>query len=130
MPVVEAVPAPAASNALSPLPVSPLPLSSSAPAGPRLSPELIAVLIARGEALLASGDVTAARLMYSRAADSDSAEGAIAMGMTFDPKVLSQIGVLGPQADPQHAISWYQRAAALGSSEARRLLIQLRGGGD
>jgi TPR repeat protein len=95
-----------------------------------MPPDLIAMLIARGNALLASGDVTAARLMYSRAADSDSAEGAVAMGMTFDPKMLSQIGVLGPHADPQHAISWYQRAAALGSGEARRLLTRLQGGGD
>jgi hypothetical protein len=94
-------------------------------AGPRVSPELVAMLIARGDALLGTGDITAARLMYGRAASSDSAEGAIAMGMTFDPRVLSQAGIVGWQADPGRAVSWYRRAAALGSENGRRRLQQL-----
>ncbi len=95
----------------------------------QISPEVVAVLIARGDALLSTGDVTAARLMYGRAAGSASAEGAVAMGMTFDPKVLSQYGVQGLQADPRQAAAGYQRAADLGSAEGLRLLRQLQDGG-
>jgi TPR repeat protein len=87
------------------------------------------MLIERGDALLANGDVNAARLMYRRAAGSGSAEGAVAMGMTFDPKILSQVGVLGPQGDLQRAVSWYRRAADLGSADGRRLLQQFQGTG-
>jgi TPR repeat protein len=84
------------------------------------------VLIARGDALLATGDVTAARLMYRRAADAQSVAGTVAMGMTFDPGLLAQIRVQGLAADPQLAAMWYQRAAGLGSPEAVRLLRELR----
>ena len=91
-----------------------------------MAPGIVAILISRGDALLATGDVTAARLMYRRAADTQSIAGALAMGMTFDPKVLAQIGVQGLSADTQLAALWYQRAATLGSSDAVRLLRQLR----
>jgi TPR repeat protein len=92
-----------------------------------MSPVVVAVLISRGDALLSTGDVTAARLMYGRAADAQSVAGALAMGMTFEPKMLAQIGVQGMPADTQRAEIWYQRAAALGSSDAVRLLQLLRG---
>ncbi len=94
-------------------------------APPPMSSGLIAVLIARGDGLLASGDVTAARLMYRRAADAHSVAGTVAMGMTFDPTLLAQIRVQGLAADTQLAAMWYQRAVALGSSDAVRLLRQL-----
>ncbi len=92
-----------------------------------MSPGVIAVLIVRGDALLSAGDITAARLMYRRAADAQSVAGVVAMGMTYDPKVLAQIGVRGLPADTQTAEMWYQRAAVLGSSAAVRLLRQLHG---
>jgi TPR repeat protein len=87
---------------------------------------VVAVLISRGDALLSTGDITAARLMYRRAADARSVTGVVAMGMTFDPKVLAQIGVRGLLADTSQAKMWYLRAAALGSPEAVRLLRQLQ----
>ena len=95
---------------------------------PAMAPEVVAALITRGDELLSIGDVTAARLMYSRAAESASADGATAMAMTFDPNILPQLGVQGLQADPGQATIWYRRAANLGSSEARQLLKQLRDG--
>jgi hypothetical protein len=95
---------------------------------PAMAPEVVAALITRGDELLSIGDVTAARLMYSRAAESASADGATGMAMTFDPNILPQLGVQGLQADPGQATIWYQRAANLGSSEARQLLKQLRDG--
>jgi TPR repeat protein len=111
----------AATNAV---PRPPTPSAASTP--PAMAPEVVAVLITRGDELLSTGDVTAARLMYSRAAAAASADGAAAMGMTFDPTILPRFGVQGLQADRQQATIWYQRAADLGSAEARQLLKQLR----
>ena len=77
--------------------------------------------------MLATGDVSAARLMYQRAAGSNSAQGALAMGRTYDPRFLTQIGARGIAADPKQAVTWYLRAADLGSPEAPKLLEDLRG---
>jgi TPR repeat protein len=90
-----------------------------------LSPSVVAVLLARGNELLATGDVVAARLMYERAARSYSGPAAIAMGMTYDPRFLAQIGAQGIAPDPQRAAIWYRHAADLGSAEAAQLLAQL-----
>jgi hypothetical protein len=106
------------------VPRPPTPSAASTP--PAMAPEVVAVLITRGDELLSTGDVTAARLMYGRAAAAASADGAAAMGMTFDPTILPRFGVRGLEADRQQATIWYQRAADLGSSEARQLLKQLR----
>jgi hypothetical protein len=93
-----------------------------------ISPEIVAVLLARGDALLATGDIVAARLMYERVAESNSATAAVALGMTYDPRFLAQIGVRGIAADPQRATIWYRRASALGSIVATRLLTRLEAG--
>ena len=73
----------------------------------------------------ASGDVGAARLLYERAAASNSGAAAVAMGMTYDPRFLAQIGAQGIAPNPQTAIVWYWRASDLGSAEGARLLTQL-----
>jgi TPR repeat protein len=109
------------------VPARVLPVAPASVTAPSMSPVVVAVLISRGDALLSTGDITAARLMYGRAADAQSVAGALAMGMTFEPKMLAQIGVQGLPADTQRAEIWYQRAAALGSSDAVRLLRRLRG---
>jgi hypothetical protein len=90
--------------------------------------ELVAVLLARGDALLATGDVVAARLMYERVAGSDSGPAALAMGMTYDPRFLANIGAQGIVADPEKALIWYRRAATLGSDVAVQMLRQLGDG--
>jgi hypothetical protein len=84
-----------------------------------LSPSVVAVLLARGNALLATGDVAAARLMYERVARSDSGPAATAMGITCDPRFLAQIGAQGIAPDPQRTAIWYRRAADLGGAEGR-----------
>jgi TPR repeat protein len=86
---------------------------------------VVAVLITRGDQLLVTGDFTAARLMYQRAAMSKSAQGAIALGMTYDPRFLAQIGARGIAAEPHQAIAWYKRASDLGSPDGARLEAQL-----
>ena len=90
-----------------------------------LSPGVVAALLTRGNALLASGDVGAARLLYERAAGSNSGAAAAAMGKTYDPRFLAQIGAQGIAPNPQTAIAWYRRASDLGNAEAARLLTQL-----
>jgi TPR repeat protein len=105
-------------------------------------------LIARGDQLLALGDVASARLFYRMAATKGSARGATAMGSTYDPVYMEQTGVVGPRPSPAEAIKWYrqaidmghrgaevqlrelknrlERAAALGDGEAQRILEGVR----
>ena len=86
---------------------------------------LVQVLLTRGDALLATGDVVAARLMYERAAAGGSSRAAIAAGMTHDPGFLVQLGVRGILPDPHAAAGWYRRAADLGDVAAAGLLARL-----
>lgn len=85
----------------------------------------MAILLARGNELLATGDIAAARLMYERAAGSGSGQAAIYLGMTYDPRFLVRIGAQGIAPDPQRASFWYRRASDLGSAEGAQLLSQL-----
>lgn len=85
-------------------------------------------MLQRGRTLLATGDVSGARLMFERAARSGNAAAALAMGRTFDPAFLGQLRVrMAP--DPAVALEWYRRAAALGSAEAETSITQLQGRG-
>jgi hypothetical protein len=93
----------------------------------RLGSEEIDVLIKRGKDLLADGDVAAARLLFRRAAEAGSAEGAFTLGTTFDPVALKRLGAIGAAPDLAQARQWYRRAAELGSSAAKQ---QLAGLGD
>jgi hypothetical protein len=91
----------------------------------QLDSEEIAILVKRGNDLLADGDIAAARLLLRRAAEAGSAEGALALGTTFDPVALQRIGAIGAVADLAKARRWYQRAAELGSSTASQQLAGL-----
>jgi hypothetical protein len=84
-------------------------------------------LIDRGRQYLDAGDVAAARLLFSRAANAGDVTTAIAMGTTYDPTVLGSRGVRGLSGDPQKARGWYEKAAELGSAEGARLLKALDG---
>lgn len=79
-------------------------------------------MVRRGNALFQHGDVSAARLLYDRAAAAGSAHAATAMGKTFDPTVLAGIGVVGLSPDPALAAFWYRRGLSLGDEEARTRL--------
>ncbi|MGE0419936.1 MAG: hypothetical protein AB7O80_24285, partial [Acetobacteraceae bacterium] len=108
--------APAAARAELPEPVATPPTAS-----PASDP-----LLTRGHTYLASGDVVSARLMYEHAARSGSAAAAMAAGMTYDARFLTELGIRGMVADPQAAATWYKRAAELGDDRAAPLLAGLR----
>jgi hypothetical protein len=82
-------------------------------------------LLERGEAALQTGDLAAARLLLGRAAEAGDINAALAIGATYDPRILAQRRIIGANPDPAKARSWYQRAADAGSPEARRRLQDL-----
>jgi TPR repeat protein len=82
----------------------------------RLDPAVVALLVARGNEMLARGDISAARLLYARAASAGNAAAATAMGRSFDAAVLEGLGVRGIRPDPEQAAHWYGRARELGTA--------------
>jgi TPR repeat protein len=82
-------------------------------------------LTARGLELLRHGDFAAARLVLGRAARAGNARAALELGMTFDPKFLRQLGVMGVRPEIEQARHWYEEASRLGSREAQQHLDQL-----
>jgi TPR repeat protein len=83
-------------------------------------------LLARGDDLLATGDVAAARLFYQRAAELGSAAAATAVGQTYDPGVLELLRVRGARGDVQLAAEWYRKAVAAGDRQAEIRLNRLQ----
>jgi len=86
--------------------------------------------VKRGQEYLSTGDIVSARLVLRRAANAGNAQAALALGATFDPNVLVELGVLGFAPDPAQARIWYQRAAELGSREATRQMERLAKAGN
>jgi hypothetical protein len=76
-------------------------------------PATAAFYAARGDAMLASKDISAARKFYEYAADAGSARAAVALARSYDPAFTTQ---LGPRADGELAASWYRRAEQLSQS--------------
>jgi len=132
-PVIEAAPRaepiavePVKMAALSPTPaeVAPTPAPPSVPSIRTLDREEVALLVKRSEDLIVQGDIAAARLMLTRAAEASDARAALALGSTYDAGVLRKLGVLGVAADSIKAREWYAKAAEFGSPEATRRLEQ------
>jgi TPR repeat protein len=88
----------------------------------RLDPEDIKRLIKQGEQFAAAGDLVTARLVFQRAAEAGDATAALAMGASYDPIVLADLGFRGISADVGKARSWYEKAKEFGSLEASRRL--------
>ncbi len=107
-------PAVAAAEPTSAAPVS-APPSSTAPAAEPDHNE-IAALLARGRATLSSGDVAGARVFLRRAAEHNDPQAAFALGETYDPVVLRNLGVVKFNGDAALAREWYRRAADWSSS--------------
>ena len=99
-------------------------------ASPAISSDILALLLSRGDALLALGDVSSARLLYQRAAGGGEGRAATGVGKTYDPLFLSAIGAHGIKADPGNAATWYRRAIALGDGSAAERLRLLSQGSD
>jgi hypothetical protein len=119
-------------------PVLPPPAPAAAPALPlaataapkayevrQLDPEEIAALLKRGDQLIASGDLAAARLVLRRAAEAEDARAALALAGTYDPIVLERRAVHGFAPNIALARTWYERAEQFGSADASRRLEML-----
>ena len=131
-PPVVVAPPPVAVAAVVPTPVpAPAPTLAAVAPPPQaevvrsLDPREVAVLIKRGQDLLASGDVQSARLLLMRGAEARDARAALLVGTTYDPALLRQIGADGPMADVAQARVWYQRAKEWGEPDAQRKLDAL-----
>ena len=119
---------PAAAAAAAPV-VAMAPPAAPAPAAPavrRIDSEELANLMTRAKALLASGDISPARLLLERAAQAQEASAALMLAQTYDPTVLGTQDIRNITPDPAMARTWYQRAAQLGSADAQRRLSQLQ----
>jgi hypothetical protein len=112
-----AVPVPAlAASPPAPAP-APEPLrQASAPSLPR---DEIEGYLAKGARMLKAGDIAAARLFFSRAAEAGEVRGALAMARSFDAETLRTLPVYGLQPNPQEAARWYAKAKDLGPTAAR-----------
>lgn len=100
--------------------------AEAAPPARRIDPDELAALLKRAKGLLAIGDITAARLLLERAADAQEADAALMLAGTYDPQILGARDMRSITPDPATARLWYQKAAQLGSSDARRRLSQIQ----
>lgn len=105
-------------------PVMPTPVLT-APAPPKLTPKEEATMIERGNRLLQTGDITAARMVFERLGRRESAKGAFAAALTFDPEFFATLKVVGMKPDVRKAKDWYRRAAEMGHQEASKRLSSL-----
>jgi hypothetical protein len=92
--------------------------SNVARPGITLDQNEIDTLIRRGKNLLNDGDFAAARLLFERAANAGSAEAALALGSTYDPSVIKQLGAVSVSPDLDRALKWYETAVNRGSADA------------
>ena len=106
-----------------PAPVVTPPVPSPPVPSPR-SPAVIA-LVERGDTMMDLGDITAARLLYQRAAESGSGSAAMKLANTYDPGFISSHHVIGMKADRATAAIWYRKAVALGESKAEERLASI-----
>jgi TPR repeat protein len=107
------------------IPNSTLARETSRKTGAPLSADAIADMVQRGQGLIASGKILAARSVLKEAADANNAEAALALGMTYDPAELDRLGIrdIAPEADA--ARRWYEKARDLGSAEAQGRLDRM-----
>jgi len=82
------------------------------------------LLLKRGEELIREGDIAAARLVLTRAAEAGEPRAALTLGASYDAEMLRKLGVMGVAGDAAKARAWYEKAAQYGSGEATRRLEQ------
>ena len=92
----------------------------------RLDADELAALLKRAKSLIAVGDIAPARLLLERAADAQEASAALMLAQTYDPAVLGTPDMRSITPDPAMARDWYQKAAQLGSVDARQRLAQMQ----
>jgi hypothetical protein len=122
---VPTAPAPAA-PAAAPAAAAP---KAAAPALPPLmdqeSRERALKFVRRGNEELAEGRVAPARLLFERAAEMGLAQAAMALAATYDAAELRQPHLRNVLPDAIEARRWYERAQALGASDAGARLQRL-----
>ncbi len=91
-----------------------------------LDADTLAGLMTRAKAMIAIGDIAAARLLLERAATAQDASAAFLLAQTYDPAVLGTNDTRSITADAAAARDWYEKAAQLGSVEAKQRLTQLQ----
>ena len=102
------------------------PVTGDRAPGPfKLTRDEVKTLVARGDLLLGSGDVTSARLFYERAADAPDAQAALRLGESYDPAFLAEARLNRAAGSVLIAAQWYRRADELGAPEADTLLRAL-----
>jgi hypothetical protein len=102
--------------------------SKAGPGAPIASKTEVTDLLRRGDALLATGDVTSARLFYRRGAEAGSGTSALRLGETFDQAFLDQAGLRQVAGDTRKALYWYRWAHDLGVADADLLLKKIEPG--
>ena len=110
---------------LAPAVREPVPVTREAAPARRIDPDELDALLKRAKGLLAIGDITSARLLLERAADAQEPEAALMLAGTYDPQVLGSQDLRSITPDPDAARVWYQKAAQMGSADAKRRLGQL-----
>jgi hypothetical protein len=96
--------------------------SIAADAVRHLDPNEIASSIKRANALIASGDIAAARLVLQRPAEAGDAHAAMTLAETYDPAILKKLSVHGVMSNVALARSWYEKAKKSGATEATQRL--------
>ena len=83
-------------------------------------------LTTRARALLAQGNIGAARIVLERAVEMGSAEASFALAETYDPRILSSWGTYGTRGDASKARELYAKAMVGGIQEAKDRFNALR----
>ena len=83
------------------------------PAKPSGETRKLDALIARGQQLLAAGDVASARRYFARVASDGDPRGALGMARSYDERILRKLPVVGTEANASEAKAWYERAETL-----------------
>jgi TPR repeat protein len=91
----------------------------------QLTNEEIAAFLERGREYIRTADLAAARLLFRRAAEAGDPQAALALGATYDPVTLGEIGLENFYSDVAEARTWYEQARELGSPRAMARLKRL-----
>jgi hypothetical protein len=87
---------------------------------------LTQMLIRDGNKKMREGDILAARRFYEQAAAKGNAEGALAMGRSYDPTYFEKLAVKTGKPDPATAFDWYKKALDGGLPIAKVKIDQLK----
>lgn len=87
--------------------------------------ERVQSLMAHGHKMVDVGYFAGARAYFKRAAEAGSGEAALALGSTYDPQFIKEIGAHGIEPEPDQARFWYERAGLLNAPGAEAKLERL-----